>query len=89
MEKLDHPKFNVAAQWLHSSGIMCVQVVEIAENKLQQLLGGTYAIRVCMLNGDGDAGMAFTVKPQMAKELCELIDTATASLATSNLGRKE
>src|SRR5438093_9071224 len=67
MEKSLPFKVNVAAQWL--SGMLCVQVIEIAENTAQALMGGSFAIRVRLLGSDQKETIGFAVNAKTAKDL--------------------
>lgn len=50
MEK-GFPKLNVAAQWKSDCDLFTVQIVEIAENAMQQMFGGTDGIACCSSTG--------------------------------------
>jgi hypothetical protein len=73
------PRFNVASQWVSSSGLFAVQLVELAATPVEQLLGGTFAIRVCLMDHGQQQTCAFTVNRATAEELGEYVRLAIES----------
>lgn len=76
MDEPVFPKFNVAQQWVDTTGVLSVQLVEIATHPLQILLVGHYGIRVGIKDATQETGVAFTVSPNTASELRDLIGHA-------------
>jgi hypothetical protein len=62
------PKFNVASQWVSSSGVFAVQLVELSDSPVEMLLGGTFAIRVCLMNQGQKETVAFTINRTTAQD---------------------
>lgn len=73
------PKFNVASQWVSSSGLFAVQLVELADSPIEQLLGGTFAFRVCLMDPKQGQTCAFTINQATALELRDYLNLALES----------
>ncbi len=84
MEKQSFPKGNVAAHWMSDSGLFCVQVVEIAENEVQQLTGGIFAVKVTFRDPNDDATISVMLPDNVAAEVAELVDKATEACTQLN-----
>jgi hypothetical protein len=80
MEKHLPFKVNVASQWV--SGNLCVQVIEIAENVAQMLLGGSYMIRIRIVGSDEQEMIGFATKAAHAKELHAMLGHALEAFET-------
>jgi hypothetical protein len=76
MDKPPYPKYHVVGQWICGDGMMCVQAVELAQNNIQMLLGGDMAIRIALIDPQGEVANAFIVSRDLAEEMCASLQKA-------------
>lgn len=76
MENTDFPKVHVIEEWFAGDSMLCVQLVEIALNRKQQLSGAQHGIGLRLADPDGERTVGLIVSPHLAMEMCAALEQA-------------
>jgi hypothetical protein len=76
MEDQDFPKIHVVDQWVVADDLICVQLVEIAQSRKEQLFGGQYGIGIRTVDSFGEKSVSLFMSLPAAGELIDAVKKA-------------
>lgn len=76
MENTDFPKFHVVDEWFVADNLVCVQLVEVALNRREQLSGARVGIGLHIAGHGGEETLGMVFSPHVGTEMCAALERA-------------
>jgi hypothetical protein len=76
MENSEFPRFHVLDEWFGADNAVCVQLVEVARDRKEQLSGGLTGLHLRFADTRGDTTVGLFISPAVGVELAAAIGAA-------------